>query len=197
MRKNEKQKKISHQDQAKLPKLQITQFNGTTVDWVRSENMFITQVDKKQISDEVKLGYLLEMVCPQVRTRIANLKPGNLGYKTAWEKLCRECGQTQMVVNAHVSEIINFDTMDKIKKLFVDRRLYFNCGRHGHRENKCKSRGCIKCKARHHTSLCNKANATVTKEKDEESTPKVGKTYTGYTSKGDSASLPAIVPVKI
>ena len=102
-----KAEKISHQDQAKLPKLQITQFNGTAVDWVRFENMFITQVDKKQTSDEVKFGYLLEMVCPHVRSRTANLKPGILGYKTAWERLCREYGQTQMVVNAHVSEIIN------------------------------------------------------------------------------------------
>ena len=41
-----KAEKISHQDQAKLPKLQITQFNGTVADWVRFENMFITQVDK-------------------------------------------------------------------------------------------------------------------------------------------------------
>ena len=47
------------------------------------------------------------MVCPHVRTRIAHLKPGSLGYKTAWERLCREYGQTQTVVNAHVSEIIN------------------------------------------------------------------------------------------
>ena len=69
--------------------------------------MFITQVDKKQISDEVKFGYLLEMVCPHVRRRIANLKTGSLGYKTARERLCREYGQTQMAVNAHVSEIIN------------------------------------------------------------------------------------------
>ena len=51
--------------------------------------------------------HVLEMVCPHVRTRIANLKPGSLGYKTAWERLCREYGQTQIVVNAHVSEIIN------------------------------------------------------------------------------------------
>ena len=103
-----KAEKLSHQDQAKLPKLQITQFNGTTADWVRFENMFTTRVDNKQISDEVQFGYLLEMVCQQVNARIANLKPGSLDYKTAWERLCREYGQTQIVVNAHVSEIIQF-----------------------------------------------------------------------------------------
>ena len=87
--------------------------------------------------------------------------------------------------------------MDKRKKFFAEGRLCFNCGRHGYRENKCKSRGCIKCKARHHNSLCDKTNATVTKEQDKENTPKVGKTYTGYTSQADSESLPPIVPVEI
>jgi hypothetical protein len=57
---------------AKLPKLKITQFNGTTADWVRFENMFITQVDSKSISDEEKFGYLLEMVSGKVRDKISN-----------------------------------------------------------------------------------------------------------------------------
>ena len=47
---------------AKLPKLIITPFKGTPTDWVRFENMFITQVHNKSISAEEKFGYLLEMV---------------------------------------------------------------------------------------------------------------------------------------
>ena len=97
----------SHQvDQAKLPKLKITAFNGTASNWVRFENMFITQVHNKNVTDEVKFGYLLEMVCPKVQDKISNLRPGPVGYKTAWERLAKEYGQTQMVVNAHVNEII-------------------------------------------------------------------------------------------
>ena len=57
-------------EQAKLPKLKITAFNGTANDWVRFENMFITQVHNKNITDEVKFGYLLEMVCPKMRDEI-------------------------------------------------------------------------------------------------------------------------------
>ena len=36
----------------KLPKLKITPFKGTAGDWIRFENMFLTQVDAKSISDE-------------------------------------------------------------------------------------------------------------------------------------------------
>ncbi len=327
-----KAEKISYHDEAKLPKLLITPFNGTATDWVRFENMFMTQVDRKQISDEVKFGYLLEMVCPQVRDKISNLKPGTVGYKTAWERLCKEYGQTQVVVNAYMTEIINlatvkgtnfekvnkfyeklsksydalhtlgksdtllglvmttidklphvkpdllrtdenwelwnmsdlitnlekwlkrnkpsesliesnasatnnsfrfkkerhwyssgketqgrdthqghvkkqgpyclfckgdhwgdvcesFDSIDKRKKFFVNGRLCFNCGRSGHRENKCKSRCCFKCNARHHTSLCDRNS--------EQSTPKPGTTYTGYTTQNEQETLPPIIPVNV
>ena len=77
-------------------------------------------------------------------------------------------------------------TVDKKKKFFVEGRVRFNCGRRGHREDKCKGRGCIKCKARHHTRLCEEINTTLAKEEDEENTPKAGKTYTGYTSQTDN-----------
>ena len=60
----------SHQiDQAKVPKLKITAFNGTAGEWVRFGSMFITQVHNKNVSDEVKFGYLLEMVCPKVKDK--------------------------------------------------------------------------------------------------------------------------------
>ena len=57
----------------KLPKLKITPFKETAGDWVRFENMFLSQVDAKSISHEEKFGYLLESVGPKVRDRIANL----------------------------------------------------------------------------------------------------------------------------
>ena len=308
----------SHQiDQAKLPKLKITAFNGTASDWVRFENMFITQVHNKNVSDEVKFGYLLEMVCPKVQDKISNLRPGPVGYKTAWERLAKEYGQTQMVVNAHVNEIIKlpvirgtsywktlsfyeklsrsfdalqtlgkgetltglvmttinklphvkpdvvrvdddweqwgmenlieslgkwlkrnkpeeqidsqpettkrekhwyskgegrtsaskpsrqgpncmfckeshwgdacptYDTLEKRKKFFVKGKLCFNCGKHGHRENKCHSRGCFKCKAKHHTSLCDM------KEQASSSF------YTKQPQLIEEKTLPAMVPLKV
>ena len=65
---------------AKLPKLIIAPFKGKPTDWVRSENMFVTQVQHKSISAEEKFGYLLKMVNPNVRATIANLKPGEICY---------------------------------------------------------------------------------------------------------------------
>ena len=108
---------------AKLPKLRITPFKGTPTDWVRFENMFGTQVHNKPISDEEKFGYLLEMVSPKVRERISELKPSTVGYKTAWERSEKEFGQTKLVVNAHMDEIINLPVIkgtnyDRVKEFY-------------------------------------------------------------------------------
>ena len=47
---------------AKLPKLKITPFKGTPENWIRFENMFVTQIHNKPISAAEKFGYLLELV---------------------------------------------------------------------------------------------------------------------------------------
>ena len=52
--------------------------------------MFLSLVHEKATAPEVKYGVLLEMVCPKVREKIANLKPGEVGYKIAWERFKAE-----------------------------------------------------------------------------------------------------------
>ena len=289
---------------AKLPQLKITPFKGTATDWVRFENMFLTQIDSRPISDEEKFGYLLESVGPKVRDRIANLKPGTVGYKTAWERLKKEYGQTKVVVNAHMDEVINltpvrgsnyskvqefyeklsknFDallTLDKLpqvkpdlvrvdenwedwsmedlidalqkwlrrnntetsteqhkksekhlftltgekptpyclfcrkqdhwsdsctvitelvdrKKFFMDHNLCFNCGRSGHRAEQCRRRGCLKCKHKHHTSICdNRQRASSMQNEVSQTSSPTEVSLTGYTTYAEEKVLPAIIPV--
>ena len=289
---------------SKLPELRVTQFKGTMSDWVRFENMFTTQVLNKGFSDEIKFGYLLEMVNSKVREKVANLKPGSEGLKIAWDRLKKEYGQTQTVINTHLEEIVNlpvlrstsfnkiqdfyeklskncdalltlgekevlkgfvmttlnklqaiksdivridekwetwemhdlieniyawlrrnkpddtgretekrerhwyagdsnkekrkpkciycdaehwsdkcdqYETTEKRKQYFRDNKLCFNCGKKGHRENKCFSRGCYYCTAKHHSSLC---------EKEE----KKGPLLTGYAPSPEE-TLPPILPI--
>ena len=108
---------------AKLPKLTIIPSKGTSSEWVRFENMFITKVHSRPVSDEEKFGYLLEMVVSKVRERISNLKTRVLGYKTAWKRFQKEYGKTKLVVNAHMDEIINLTpakgiSYDKVRDFY-------------------------------------------------------------------------------
>ena len=57
------QKKLEMENNARAAK-------GMPTDWVRFENMSVTQVHSKPISAEERLGYLLEMVTPAVRGKI-------------------------------------------------------------------------------------------------------------------------------
>ena len=104
----EKEAKAS---KSKLPELKISPFNGTSADWIRFENMFVSQVDSKAISDAEKFGYLLELVHPKVKDRLSNLKPGPGGYRTAWERLKLEYGHNKLVIAAHMEEIIKLQTV--------------------------------------------------------------------------------------
>ena len=76
-------------------------------------------------------------------------------------------------------EVVN--TIAKCREFFMTKRLCFNGGRPGHREKECHSRGCFKCKARHHTSLCDRKEAV----------------FTGYIPKTEEISLPPIIPLEI
>ncbi len=73
------------------------------------------------------------------------------------------------------------------KKFFAEKNLCFNCGRSEHRANQCRSRGCLKCNAKHHTSLCDKNEV----EKENPIS------LTGFTTFAEEKSLPAIIPVNI
>ena len=55
------------------------------------------------ISAEEKFSYLLERVNPNLQAKIANLKPGEIGYKIAWERVKSECGQNKLKVNVTVT----------------------------------------------------------------------------------------------
>ena len=47
----------------------------------------------------------------KVRDKISNLKPCSEGHKDSMEETKSECGQTKIVVNANIEDIINLSTV--------------------------------------------------------------------------------------
>lgn len=97
---------------SKFPELRVTTFKCTIADWVRFGNMFTSQVLSKGFSDEVKFGYLLEMVNALVIDKIKNLKPGKVGLETANDRLIKEYGQRNAVISTHIDEIVKLPTRE-------------------------------------------------------------------------------------
>ena len=88
---------------AKLPKLVITKFQGTHLDWQR----FWGQLDKAEISQIAKLSYLKELLVQKhVHTLMVFSSPPckYVCYKTI---LKTKYGKTSEVANAHMQSIVS------------------------------------------------------------------------------------------
>ena len=68
--------------------------------------------------------------------------------------------------------------------------LGFNCRCSNHRADQCLTHGRVKCKYRHHTSICDR------QERRNSSSPNTA-SLTGYTKYLEKRVLPTIVPVSI
>ena len=63
-----------------LPKLVITKFQGTHLDWQRFWEQFEARIDKYDIGQVAKFSYLKELLVPKVRAVIDGLPSNSEGY---------------------------------------------------------------------------------------------------------------------
>ena len=96
---------------ANLPKLVITKFNGTSMDWLRFWNQFQAEIDKADVAAVTKFSYLKELVDPKVRSCIDGLPFSTEGYKRAKAILETRYGDTSENVNAYVQNIMYLPTI--------------------------------------------------------------------------------------
>lgn len=68
---------------AKLPKLIITKFQGTHLDWMRFWNQYETEIDKSNITQVAKLSYWRELLVPSAKVLIEGLPFTSEGYERA------------------------------------------------------------------------------------------------------------------
>ena len=68
---------------AKLPKLVITKFQGTHLDWQRFWGQFEAEIDKSDIGPVAKFSYLKELLVPRVTATIDGLPFTSEGYTRA------------------------------------------------------------------------------------------------------------------
>ena len=86
----------------KLPKLKITKFEGTSLDWFRFWNQFETEIDQVQISPINRFSCLKELLVPKVRLLIDGLPFTSEGYAKATSILTSRYGKPSEVAAAHI-----------------------------------------------------------------------------------------------
>ena len=99
---SEGNKSASESNKIKLPKLVISKFEGTALDWFRFWNQFETEIDKQDISPVTKFSYRKEFLFPQARKLIDGLPFTPEGYSRAKSILVSTYCKPIVVANAHI-----------------------------------------------------------------------------------------------
>ena len=89
----------------KLPKLIISKFQGTHIDWFRFWNQFEAEIDRVNIYAVAKFSYLKELLLPKVRVHIEGLPFTTEGYERAKHILKSTYGKSSEVINAYVQNL--------------------------------------------------------------------------------------------
>ena len=91
---------------AKLPKLEISKFQGTFLDWIRFWNQFETKIDKAKLTQVAKFSYRKELLVASVRASVDGLPFTTEGHERAKSILESKYGKSSEVADAHMQCII-------------------------------------------------------------------------------------------
>ena len=97
--------------QAKLPKLVISKFNGSPMDWPRFWGQFSENIDQSAIAPVTKFSYLRELLEPKVRQTIEALPFHSEGYNRAISILKDKFGKESEIVKGYTREILGLPTI--------------------------------------------------------------------------------------
>lgn len=97
--------------QAKLPKLVITKFDGSFMDWPRFWGQFLETIDKTSVAAITKFSYLRELLDTKAKRTVEALPFTPEGYNRAKSILLEKFGKESEIVKAYTKEILDLPTL--------------------------------------------------------------------------------------
>ena len=92
---------------AKLPKLVISKFDGSCMNWPKFWGQFSEAIDKSSVAPITKFTYLLELLEPQVKRCVEALPFNPEGYNRAKAILLEKYGKESEIIKCYVKEILD------------------------------------------------------------------------------------------
>ena len=105
--------------QAKLPKLIISQFDGSHMDWPRFWGQFTENIEKSSIAPVTKFAYLRELLAPKIRHTVEALPFTAEGYNRAKSILQDKFGKESEIVKAYTREILELPTIHGVSPKII------------------------------------------------------------------------------
>lgn len=111
----------------KLPKLELTTFDGTFINWLPFWENFQSLIDSNEGLSEVdKFSYLKTALKGVASSTISGLSLTSGNYKIAVELLQERFGDTQKIVSGHMDTLVNLPAVTHIKDLKTLRQFCDN-----------------------------------------------------------------------
>jgi hypothetical protein len=113
---------------AKLPKLKVQTYYGDPSDYLNFWNQFENAVDKNSsLSDVEKFSYLFSCLGGEALSCIKGFAITADNYKSAIKLIKDTFGQKDVLINAHISKLLNMTPLKNTSNLQELRNLYFKC----------------------------------------------------------------------
>lgn len=93
----------------RLPKLDLTKFNGDILKWKSFWDRFVANVDHKKIADVEKFSYLISSLEGPALQALEGLETTNQNYQIATTILKDRFGKTNSVIDAHNKALQNLE----------------------------------------------------------------------------------------
>ena len=102
-----KREKKENNNNVKLPKLEITKFDGDAIKWKSFADSFHAAIDScTQLSDVEKFNYLRSFLVGDALHAIDGLSLTNENYKEAMSVLKNRFGNTQLIISSHMNALV-------------------------------------------------------------------------------------------
>ena len=116
---------------AKLPKLQLRNFDGKICEWPEFWDGFSSSIDNNdQLSDVDKFAYLRGFLEGPAKSTIAGLSLTEANYKCAVELLKKRFEKKATVQRAHINQLLQLPAVFKERDTTGMRKLYDSCEAH-------------------------------------------------------------------
>ena len=123
----------------KLPQFEIKVFSGKEpTEWSSFYESFLEAMDKNQsFADIEKMNYLAKSLSHEALTTVKGLKLSNSNYHVALDLLTERFGDPQLLISAHIGNMLNLPNFCSINDLQELRFLY------DHVETEVRSLDCL------------------------------------------------------
>ena len=116
------------QNSVKLPKLTIDKFDGDVSLWSDFWNRFETATHKNEtLSKTGKFSYLKSYLSGAAAKTVAGLMLTDSNYDHALEILNNRYGRKDVIVNAHMTKLLNLKPVKRASDVVALRQLYDEC----------------------------------------------------------------------